>query len=491
VTYSFSSSIPFHGDPVFESTEAYHRTIFGETSVGRGVGALSPAGGLRYKLAMLRVHNLRLLDYLRHSYTADDVRRLGEFLRQQGTFAFPALANGLFPAAHVAADDLSGYAGVWVRDNAHVAYALHLDGQTGAAVKAVTGLARFLATQERRIADVLAGRADPNEPMNRPHIRFDGRGPAEIDQRWAHAQNDALGYFLWITAKLLDDGALGASDELGRVLAATVLFLEKIEFWRDEDSGHWEETRKRSASSIGAATAGLAALRRLLDRPEIAGRLLLGDRHVTAAELDRLLRHGRESLLEHLGHAEAPHESLDAAAHKFRRADAALLFLVYPLEVVDDLTAARVMEFVVRELAGDIGIRRYRGDSYWCADYKDKLAAEVRSADFSDDLSSRNSLLRDGEEAQWCIFDPVLSSAYGRRYQQARDPQTLAAQTWYFNRSLAHLTGDDSRFGGLRCPESYYLEKGRYVPVDQTPLLWTQANLLVALRMMERSLGGA
>jgi phosphorylase kinase alpha/beta subunit len=158
------------------------------------------------------------------------------------------------------------------------------------------------------------------------------------------------------------------------------------------------------------------------------------------------------------------------------------------LEVVDDAHAARIVETVTRELAGDVGIRRYRGDSYWCADYKEKLAAEVRSADFSDDMTSRDALLRDGEEAQWCIFDPVLSSAFGRRYQQTGNAHDLAAQTLHFNRSLAHLTSDDSRFGGLRCPESYYLERGRYVPVDQTPLLWTQANLLVALRMMELSL---
>src|SRR6185295_7662584 len=105
--------------------------------------------------------------------------------------------------------------------------------------------------------------ADPSEPMNRPHVRFDGHRLAEIDQRWAHAQNDALGYFLWMTARLVADGSLKAKDSTFRALAATTLFLEKIEFWRDEDSGHWEETRKRSASSIGAATAGLSALRRL------------------------------------------------------------------------------------------------------------------------------------------------------------------------------------------------------------------------------------
>jgi len=32
------------------------------------------------------------------------------------------------------------------------------------------------------------------------------------------------------------------------------------------------------------------------------------------------------------------------------------------------------------------------------------------------------------------------------------------------------------------------MEKGIYVPNDQTPLLWTQANLLVALKLMEESL---
>lgn len=437
---------------------------------------------------MLRVHNLRLLDYLRHSYTAADVRRLRDFLRSQGTFDFPALPSGLFPAAHLPGGEKSVYTSVWLRDTAHVAHALHLDGQTEAAARAVAGLTTFFATQLPRIGEILAGRIDPADPMLRPHIRFDGARLAELDERWAHAQNDALGYFLWITARLLDDGALPPTDDVCRSLAATVLFLNQIEFWRDEDSGHWEEVRKRSASSIGAATAGLTALRRIVDRPEVARRLHFADRQVTAGELDRLIRCGRESLVEHLGHVDGPHESLDPVPQKFRRSDAALLFLVYPLEIVDEIDAARIIESVVAELAGDVGIRRYRGDSYWCADYKDKLVAELRSADVSDDTTARDALLHDGEEAQWCIFDPVLSSAYGRRFLRTGDLHDLASQTDYLNRSLAHLTSDDSRFGGLRCPESYYLERGRYVPVDQTPLLWTQANLLVALRSMEWSL---
>jgi phosphorylase kinase alpha/beta subunit len=433
---------------------------------------------------MLRLQNPRLAEYLRGSYTADDLKRLHQFLDQAGTFDFPALPSGLFPAAHVAADHSSGYASIWIRDNAHVAHALFVDGQTAKAAAAVAAMAKFFRTQLPKIADVLAGKADAvGDPMLRPHIRFDGHKVAEIDVKWSHAQNDALGYFLWIAAKLIEAGALPPTKELGEVLAAVVLFLERIEFWRDEDSGHWEETRKRNASSIGAATAGLAALRDICERPDVRKHLKFGAIGVAAVELDKLVQEGMKSLGEHL-----PHECIDHDPAKHRKADGALLFLLYPLELVDEAQGATIIESIVRDLQGEIGIRRYLGDSYWCADYKEMVTAEKRSADFSDDLTGRDALLQAGQEAQWCIFDPVLSAALGRRYQRTGDAAALGAQTFYFNRSLAHLTADDCPFGALKCPESYYLEKGRYVPVDQTPLLWTQGNLLIALRMMEQSL---
>ena len=57
----------------------------------------------------------------------------------------------------------------------------------------------------------------------------------------------------------------------------------------------------------------------------------------------------------------------------------------------------------------------------------------------------------------------------------------------YLNRSLGQITGADCPQGALRCPEAYYLERGRYVPNGQVPLLWTQANLLLALLAMEES----
>ena len=175
---------------------------------------------------MLLIHNPRLLDYLRYRYSPGELQRLLTFLREAGTFHFPALPNGLFPAAHVATDDPSGYASVWIRDNVHVAHALWYDGQIDRAVRAVQGMIAFLSTQLDRVARVLAGELDPDEPMNRPHIRFDGHKLTEIDVRWSHAQNDALGYFLWITARLLRQGHLPLTDETAEVVTAIKQLLD-------------------------------------------------------------------------------------------------------------------------------------------------------------------------------------------------------------------------------------------------------------------------
>ncbi|MDB5390874.1 MAG: hypothetical protein JWM11_6520, partial [Planctomycetaceae bacterium] len=127
------------------------------------------------------------------------------------------------------------------------------------------------------------------------------------------------------------------------------------------------------------------------------------------------------------------------------------------------------------------------GDSYWCADYKTALAPEVRTSDFSDDLSSRDKLLKPGLEAQWCIFDPIISIHHGLNYQRTGDPLELERQIFHLHRSLGQLTGTETPFGPFLCPESYYCENGQYGPNDVTPLLWTQANLRLALEFMKRS----
>jgi phosphorylase kinase alpha/beta subunit len=107
------------------------------------------------------------------------------------------------------------------------------------------------------------------------------------------------------------------------------------------------------------------------------------------------------------------------------------------------------------------------------------LPPEERTRDFSEDIEVRDALLeRIGDEAQWCLFDPILSAYYGHRFLETRSSSDIEQQTLHFNRALAHVTPL------WRCPELYYSRHGAYVPNPHVPLQWTQANLVLALEAM-------
>ena len=190
--------------------------------------------------------------------------------------------------------------------------------------------------------------------------------------------------------------------------------------------------------------------------------------------LTALLCRGRGAL-----DAILPAECAQPARQKRRRFDAALLFLVYPIAVVGQAMADRIVGDVVRHLQGDVGIRRYIGDSYWCADYRELFSPQERSGDFSHNMERRDRLLKEGQEAQWCIFDPILSAICGNRYLRSGIASDIENQVAHFNRSLGQITST------LRCPEAYFIERCEYVPNDNVPLRWTQANLWLALKLMK------
>jgi Glycosyl hydrolases family 15 len=391
------------------------------------------------------------------------------------------LSSGLFPAAapdpSVAA--VSGYGNVWVRDNVHVAHNLIETGEVAAGCKAVAALARFYHRYRHRFLAILERRADPSDTNQRPHIRFDGTRLEELPERWSHAQNDALGYFLWILCRLLRAGQLEPTAERLSLVPLFVTYFEALPYWLDADSGHWEEQRKVEASSIGAALAALGEVQRLAEeRAELGLWEALGP-----ARLADLIREGRGAL-----DATLPWETRPSATDPGRRYDAALLFLVEPLSVVREAQARGIVADVREHLLGEHGIRRYLGDSYWAPDYRHHLAPEERTVEVSGGRARRDALARPGLEAQWCIFDPVLSSYFGRRYRSSGDPADLDQQVWHLNRCLAQLTGAKDPAGPLCCPEAYFLEDGYWIPNDHTPLLWTQANLRMAFRSLTRSL---
>jgi phosphorylase kinase alpha/beta subunit len=425
-------------------------------------------------------HNREIASLMRRVYGPDDLREIRSQLDRHAVLRFPVLPSGLFPAASGTAA-ASGYQSVWVRDNVFVAYAHLVNGRSDIAGRAVRALEAYFTRHLHRFRNIIEGRETPGDPAQRPHVRFDGERLEELTGRWAHAQNDALGYFLWLFSMLGRSGLLEWTRGDADLALTLVDYFAAIRFWQDEDSGHWEEDRKVSASSIGVVVGGLRELRRLgRDR---RGTARAPDRDAFD-RIDRLIASGTAAL-----DAILPNECIQDA-HR-RPHDAALLFLIHPVGVVGQKMADRILDGVVEHLQGDYGIRRYRGDSYWCADYKSHLDPENRTRDFSTDIESRNRLLRPGQEAQWCIFDPVVSTIYGERFGRTREERDLELQVHYLNRALGQITGTASDVPAFRCPEAYYLENGTYVPNDHTPLLWTEANLWVALHGLEQNLGEA
>ena len=416
------------------------------------------------------VHNPTLRDLIAERYSAERLDSIATLLHDRGVFEFPAMANGLFAAVGQAQADgaTAPYRYVWVRDNVYIAYAHYLNGATNAAAANVRGLAAYFLKHQSRFVDIIQRNASPVDPMNRPHVRFDGATLEEVPQKWAHAQNDALGYFLWLFCKLVNDRLMPFDRDGLRLLQLFVEYFSAIEFWRDEDSGHWEEERKINASSIGVVVAALGEVARLhgLDGATL--------RRTASGLIDR----GHAALAAIL-----PAECVQPDPRKFRPADAASLFLVYPLSIVDRPMADRIVANVVRSLRREIGVCRYLRDSYWAPNYKDHFATPTeRTKDFSDDMSARDALVKEGEEALWCVFDSVLSAIFARRYAERRETDDRALQDFYFSRCLGQITAD------FKCPEAYYLERSHWVPNDHAPLLWAQANLWTAVKELKSSL---
>ena len=448
---------------------------------------------------------------LKDEYTLETFNKVRAKLDAEHTLEMQALPSGVFSAA-VTTDfsNATNYHAAWVRDNVHVAYAHFVNGKKETAAKTAMALSRFFGNQvhpktKRNCFDrIIAKPTRKNRVMQRPQVRFHGDDLTVMRQRWSHAQNDALGYFLWLYCDLALQGAIPPDQWDIETLARFLKYFKAIEYWQDEDSGHWEEVRKISASSIGAVLAGLRKLRELHTRAqELSGesepflgfgtrRYLTFREQIPLEDIDNLTAKGNTALERIL-----PMECMQQDVLKYRPFDAALLFLIYPLEVVAGDQAQFIVRLTEKYLRGSTGIKRYLGDSFYCTDYESKIARrqDDLTRDFSDDIAERDKLLGpDDSEAEWCIFDSILSVYYGRKFQDptvGRDRVDLQQQTLYLNRALRQVTEDDPpRCRAFQCPELYYREVGRLQTSRATPLLWAQANLWTALHVMSESLAG-
>jgi GH15 family glucan-1,4-alpha-glucosidase len=421
-----------------------------------------------------------LLQHLiKEKYTRQDLAAIKQVLDQHKTHEITPVAHGLFAASPSQTDNsLTGYQNVWVRDNIIVANSFRLRGILPPAIACIQGLTQFLERQRVRFEEIISDekRVLKVDVNRRPHIRFMAATLDELPEKWAHAQNDALGQALWFRFVLANERTLPVTHEDWKIYRLFPAYFEAIAYWNDEDSGAWEEGLKVNNSSVGAVVAGLEELQRYLY--SAPAKKELGVKSLTEVDrqkLEDLIAKGRQRLNLTLPF-ESPPERL---------ADSALLLLIHPLGTVTSRHLQdAILNLVQARLRGDVGIKRYTDDSYFCQDYDEWFAPDQMCVDFSDSLAFRNAFLQPGCEAQWCIFDPLLSIIYGERYFGDRtDSQSLDKQIYYFNRSLRQVTPKGE------CPELYYFKNGKYTPNAHTPLAWTQANQALALYLMEKSVG--
>lgn len=434
---------------------------------------------------------------------------LQEHLVATGALTFGQYEGDLYPASALGKKDGedTGMTMAWLRDNAHVIAALYDTGfDKPGAIRAGEAVLQVLKDSE---AVLDAAISKPQDIRNRLTVRVDGDTLAPDTE--PRVQHDSTGYALWITSKLLLDGAFEPADEDLRIIAKTAKYLGAIEYWHNPDDSHWEEDRRIHLSSIGVAVAGLVEAQKLLQDHPI-------DPSVSAS-ISLFITYGQSAMHDiwDLGLTDRPHSDdamIDSESsgwpntihadlvvrdilEKFRVRprphDAALLFLVEPLDSVSPEMAQSIVNDIEEHLIREHGVARYHGDTYWSPYYDEMTEVAERTHAAEGSAEKRNTKaagIAHGEwEAQWTLFDPLLSSYYGKRFQQTADSEDRAKQLKYLNRSLSQLV--PHKDGGLRMPEAYFYgynekqKRNSWKPNTHTPLLWSQANLLRALKVFE------
>ncbi|MCC2685094.1 MAG: glycoside hydrolase family 15 [Paenibacillaceae bacterium] len=243
---------------------------------------------------------------------------------------------------------------VWIRDVCYTVLA-YLTSSCNRYEKAYHALFDLFRRYEWKI-DIHRNQK-PVYPYEYIHARY-SKDLKEIKTEWGHAQNDAIGAFLFGVGEGVRLGKKVIRDRTDRgIVQKLVDYLACIEYWQDEDNGMWEENREVHASSVGACVAGLKAVKMLVNVPE------------------SLIAQGEETLNRLL-----PRESAT------KDTDLSLLSLVYPYQVVTREMAGVILERVTSRLERTYGCIRYANDQYY----------------------------NEGSEAEWCFGFPWLGLCYSR-----------------------------------------------------------------------------
>jgi len=331
--------------------------------------------------------------------------------------------TGLFVAS--SREVQTGYDKSWLRDNFYETLAFEVIGDWGTVEKTYSAILDVFLRYEDKIDWAIVHK--PEASFQYIHARFHPDNFDEFWDDWGNKQNDAVGCILFRIGELeinLKRSILKTPDHV-RIVNKLVQYLQSIQYWQDPDSGMWEEWEELHASSVGACIAGLRSVAKV----------------PTIAVPRWLIRKGEESLNRIL-----PRESQS----KF--VDLALLSLIWPYDVVNQIQRDQILENVEYHLQRSRGVIRYKGDRYY----------------------NKN---QDGfsEEAEWTFGLSWLSIIYNKLGNKAKAQELIK-----------DLIAEDTPEG---IPELYFSNSKEYN--DNTPLGWSESLFIVALGEMSREDGSA
>lgn len=244
--------------------------------------------------------------------------------------------TGLFAAS--SPEVSTGYDKSWLRDNFYETLAFEVIGDWETVRKTSRAILKIFLKHESKIDWAIEHK--PESSYQYIHARFNPKTFEEFWEDWGNKQNDAVGCILFRLGELEkhERGSIIENEDDLRIVNKLTKYLASIEYYRDPDSGMWEEGEEVHASSIGACVAGLKSIRRVFGV------------HIE----DDLIEKGEEALRTLL-----PRES------KSKFVDLSLLSLVWPYNVVTAHERAHILEHTEYHLLRKRGVIRYKGDKYY------------------------------------------------------------------------------------------------------------------------------
>ncbi|MCB0331671.1 MAG: hypothetical protein KDD70_18495, partial [Bdellovibrionales bacterium] len=418
----------------------------------------------------------------------------------------------------------------WTRDESIVAIALRRGGLEEASAAVVENLLGFYADSAQRnrfVKYVLTDTATAKEwyakGIHIPHIKAKiENGKMVPFEQWGHQQLDAMGMWLWTTFRSANVGLvdlhelnerfaseINPNEANDSVLGLAIKFLNRIEYWDQDDFGPWEDKmfRKRG-TSVGICVAALEKAQQFFEsHPHRYNALPNGpdsEAHIyLKLELENAIFHGRRALEERV-----PKDGRLAVENDRWQSDAALTFLLYPfsptLEPAQE--SALLRRIFERDKSGqfcrigELGISRRGEDDYVGQDYIYNPGGNGIFADMN---------TPGYKPAEWTLFDGLLCGYFARRYINSvregglpkEDTLSLLYAKRFFRRMASQFTKEDDQFtlaaDGTTIstnkgviPEAFFWDskEERWRANHNTPLLMANAAHALALERMVHAL---